>query len=68
MEDMDRLVVGARAIARDCFDDQFTPRQVYRLLETDPTWPAGKILGKWTGYRNALRAEARRRTQAGRTE
>jgi hypothetical protein len=60
-DDTDVLIRGARAIAKEVFDDRFSDRQVYRLLETDPTWPAKKLLGQWTGYRGRMRAEVRRR-------
>jgi hypothetical protein len=63
--DDDKLAVGARAIAEECFDDQLNARQVYRLFETDPSWPAFKLAGKWTARPRAIRAEIRRREQRG---
>jgi hypothetical protein len=43
LDDDDELAVGARAIAENCFNGQLNDRQVYRLLETDPGWPAFKL-------------------------
>jgi hypothetical protein len=63
LDDDDKLAIGARAIAEKCFDGQLDGRQVYRLLETDPGWPAFKLAGKWTARPKAIRAEIRRREQ-----
>jgi hypothetical protein len=57
----DELVIGARAIAQEVFGGRLNPRQVYRLLETDPSWPVLKIAGKWAARRGAMWAEIRRR-------
>jgi hypothetical protein len=59
--DDDTLVLGARAISEDIFDGALSPRQVYRLAETDPDFPIFRILGKLAGRRGAMRAELRRR-------
>jgi hypothetical protein len=59
----DELVIGARAIAEEVFGGRLSRRQVYRLLETDPTWPAFKLAGKWAARPGAMRAEIRRREQ-----
>jgi hypothetical protein len=65
LDDDDKLAVGARAIAAEGFDGQLNARHVYRLLETDPGWPAFKLAGKWTARPKAIRAEIRRREQRG---
>jgi hypothetical protein len=59
----DHLVVGARAIAEEIFGGRFNPRQVYRMLETDPNWPAFKLAGKWVARPGAMHEEIRRREQ-----
>ena len=62
-DDDDRLAVGAAAIAKEGFGGQLDARQVYRLLETDPGWPAFKLAGKWAARPKAIQAEIRRRDQ-----
>jgi hypothetical protein len=58
--DDDKLSIGAVAIARDCFDDDVSTRQVYRLAE-EGGWPIFRLRGKLTARRAAMRAELRRR-------
>jgi hypothetical protein len=60
----DELVVGARAIAKRVFDGKLNPRQVYNLLENDPTWPAFKLARKWACRPADMRAEISRRVTA----
>jgi hypothetical protein len=57
------LVIGAKEISEQVFDGRIGPRAVYRLFETDDSWPVGKILNKWTGYKHRLRAEVARRAR-----
>ena len=60
-DDDDKLAIGARAIAKEGFGGRLDERQVYRLFETDPGWPAFKLAGKWAARPKAIRAEIRRR-------
>jgi hypothetical protein len=69
VEPDEELIIGADAISRELFGGQLNARAVYRLLETDPTWPALKIAGKWAVRRGAMKEEIRRRERRpGRSE
>jgi hypothetical protein len=57
------LAVGAKAIARDCFHDAVSERQVYRLA-AQGGWPFFRLLGKLAARPSAFRAEAARREAA----
>jgi hypothetical protein len=57
------LVIGASAIAQEIFGGRLNRRQVYRLLEADPGWPAFKLAGKWAARPHAMREEIKRREQ-----
>ena len=58
--DADLICIGAAAIAKGCFQDQLSVRQVYRLAE-EGTWPFVRIRGRLAMRPVAARAELERR-------
>lgn len=57
-EDPD-LVVGARAIRREIFQDTISERAVYRVAEQEG-WPIWRLRGKLTTRRSACREHVAR--------
>jgi hypothetical protein len=58
----DRLVIGVRAIARECFDDQLNDRQTYREIASG-LYPTFKLRGKHATFFGAMREAIRLRGQ-----
>ena len=55
----EKLVIGAEAIAKEIFDDELSPDQVYRLPKDG--WPIFKVRGKLAARPASMRAEMARR-------
>jgi hypothetical protein len=62
IQDGDRLVIGARAIAAEVFNGELEPRQVYREIR-QPDYEAFKVAGKHAVFFQVARAALRRRGQ-----